>query len=143
MVIIMQDYIAFASQHLGLFALLMLVLAGLIISEVIGLSRSARKYTTNQTILAANREGAQLVDIREPNDYKTAHIAGAINIPAAQLNESLSRLDKTKPVIIICTTGQRAQTVVATLQQQGYTQVAILDGGMAAWRREALPTVSN
>jgi rhodanese-related sulfurtransferase len=139
----MQDYIAFASQHLGLFALLMLVLIGLIISEIIGLSRSARKYTANQMILAVNREGAQLVDIREPNDYKTAHIAGAINIPLAQLTESTSRLDKTKPVVVICATGQRALTAVTTLQQQGYPQVAILDGGMATWRREALPTVSN
>lgn len=139
----MQDYIAFASQHLGLFALLMLVLAGLIVSEVIGLSRSARKYTANQMILAVNRDGAQLVDIREPNDYKTAHITGAINIPVAQLAESQNRLDKTKMVIIICATGQRAAPALTVLQQLGYTQVAILNGGMAAWRRETLPTVSG
>lgn len=139
----MQDYIAFASQHLGLFALLMLVLAGLIVSEVIGLSRSARKFTTNQTILAVNRDNAQLVDIREPNEYKTAHITGAINIPLAQLAEKHTRLDKSKLVIIICATGQRAPSALTTLQQQGYSQLAILDGGMAAWRRETLPTVSN
>lgn len=139
----MQDYIAFASQHLGLFALFMLVLVGLIVSEIIGLSRSARKYTTNQTILAVNRDNAQLVDIREPNDYKRAHIAGAINIPLAQLADKHSRLDKSKPVIIICATGQRAQAALTLLQQQGYQQLAMLNNGMASWQREALPTVSD
>jgi len=139
----MQDYIAFASQHLGLSVLFLLALAGLIISEIIGLRHGARKLTTNQLILAVNRDSAQLVDVREPNDYKTAHITGATNIPAAQLVDKQARLDKHKLVILVGATGQQALPLVAKLQQQGYAELAILDGGMATWRREGLPTISS
>lgn len=143
MVTMTQNYIAFAAQHLWLIALFIIVLIGLIISEIIGLKQGAHKYNTNQVILAVNRENAQLVDIREPNDYKSGHIAGAINIPMAKLSEKQSRLNKDKPIIVICAAGQRAIAAADLLQKQGFTQVALLNGGMAAWRRESLPLVTN
>lgn len=143
MVIMTQNYIAFAAQHLWLIALFIIVLIGLIISEIIGLKQGARKYNVNQVILAVNRDSAQLVDIREPNDYKSGHIAGAINIPMAKLSDKQSRLNKDKLIIVICAAGQRAIAAADLLQKQGFTEVALLNGGMAAWRRESLPLVTN
>lgn len=139
----MQDYIAFAAAHIWLFAALVAVVAALIVSEIVGVSGGARRLNTNQTILAINRDAAQIVDIRTPNDYTSAHIAGAINIPEAQLTDKLNRLDKQKQIILVCAQGQRSLAATSLLRQKGYTELAILEGGMNTWRRDGLPTISS
>jgi len=48
-------------------------------------------------------EGAQLLDVLEPDDYAGAHIAGAINIHLKKMNaRGTSVLDKARPVITSC-----------------------------------------
>jgi rhodanese-related sulfurtransferase len=48
-------------------------------------------------------EGAQLVDVLEPEEYADAHIPGAINIHLKRLNaKSLSALDRGRAVIVYC-----------------------------------------
>lgn len=48
-------------------------------------------------------EGAQLIDVLEPEEYQHSHLPGAINIPLKELNEATaSRLDRSRPVIVYC-----------------------------------------
>jgi rhodanese-related sulfurtransferase len=48
-------------------------------------------------------EGAQLVDVLEPEEYQHSHLPGAISIPLKELNETTARrLDHSKPVIVYC-----------------------------------------
>ncbi len=48
-------------------------------------------------------EAAQLVEVLPPAEYTEEHIAGAINIPLKRLDgESVSALDRTRPVIVYC-----------------------------------------
>jgi rhodanese-related sulfurtransferase len=48
-------------------------------------------------------EGAQLVDVLEPEEYQHSHLPGAISIPLKELNEaSANRLDRSKPMIVYC-----------------------------------------
>jgi rhodanese-related sulfurtransferase len=48
-------------------------------------------------------EGAQLVDVLEPEEYQHSHLPGAISIPLKELNETTARrLDRSKPVIVYC-----------------------------------------
>jgi rhodanese-related sulfurtransferase len=47
--------------------------------------------------------GAQLVDVLEPEEFAHSHIPGAINIPLKELTASATaRLDQTRPVIVYC-----------------------------------------
>ncbi|HEX3630395.1 MAG TPA: rhodanese-like domain-containing protein [Candidatus Dormibacteraeota bacterium] len=47
--------------------------------------------------------GAQLVDVLEPEEFAHSHIPGAINIPLKELTASArARLDQTRPVIVYC-----------------------------------------
>jgi rhodanese-related sulfurtransferase len=49
------------------------------------------------------REGAQLVEVLQGEDYEDEHLPGAINIPLKELNaEGAARLDPARPVIVYC-----------------------------------------
>src|SRR5699024_9607688 len=45
---------------------------------------------------------AQLIDVREPNEFDGGHILGARNIPVTQLKERLVEIRKDKPVYLYC-----------------------------------------
>ena len=48
-------------------------------------------------------EGAQLVEVLEPRQYRLAHLAGAISIPAWELTrERAEELDRNRPVVVYC-----------------------------------------
>ena len=47
-------------------------------------------------------DGAQLVDVLPVEIYRQEHIAGAVNIPVAELAAAPDRLDPSKPVVVYC-----------------------------------------
>jgi rhodanese-related sulfurtransferase len=48
-------------------------------------------------------QGAQLVDVLEPEEYAHSHLPGAVNIPLKQLTEtSAAQFDRSRPVIVYC-----------------------------------------
>jgi rhodanese-related sulfurtransferase len=54
----------------------------------------------------------QLIDIREPYEFKDGNIKGSINIPMGDFLENLDQLDKSKQTIIYCNTARRSKPVV-------------------------------
>ncbi len=88
-----------------------------------------------------NRENAQLIDIREPNEYAGGHLSAARNIPAGSLAERAGELDpfKDKPVILVCQSGARAAAACSTLVKLGFSRVHTLEGGIGAWAEAGLP----
>ena len=48
-------------------------------------------------------EGAQLVEVLPEEDYREAHLPGAINLPLKELDgETAARLDSDRPVVVYC-----------------------------------------
>jgi rhodanese-related sulfurtransferase len=94
-----------------------------------------------QATLLINRENAQLIDIREPNEYLAGHLGESRNIPAASLTERAGELAsfKDKPVIIVCQTGARSSAACGTLNKLGFARVHTLEGGVVAWSDAGLP----
>ena len=54
----------------------------------------------------------QLIDIREPYEFKDGNIEGSINIPMGDFLENLDQLDKSKQIVIYCNTARRSKPVV-------------------------------
>ena len=54
----------------------------------------------------------QLIDIREPYEFKDGNIKGSINIPMGDFLENLDQLDKSKQIVIYCNTARRSKPVV-------------------------------
>jgi len=96
------------------------------------------------------REPMLLVDVREPEELiQDGMIAGSINVPMArvvampaELTVPLAERPETG-VILICRSGARASRVAPVLLKAGVRRVAVLDGGMIAWKRAGLPTAAR
>mgnify|MGYP003423803324 FL=1 len=83
-------------------------------------------------------EEFQLIDVREPFEYEVSNLNG-LNIPLAGILIESEKVVKDIPVIIQCRSGKRSAQAVMLLEQQGYTNLANLQGGILAWREEIDP----
>ena len=88
-----------------------------------------------------NREDALVLDVREPGEYGAGHILGAKNVPVARLDGGAAELPKRKdrPLIVYCDGSGRSAKAAAALKRLGFTRVANLSGGLAAWQQAGLP----
>lgn len=75
-----------------------------------------------------------LVDVREPHEHAEMAVPGARLVPLEQvLADGLPGVPPATPVVLHCASGVRSARAVASLRERGYTDVAHLDGGIAAW----------
>jgi rhodanese-related sulfurtransferase len=79
-----------------------------------------------------------VLDVREPAEWKTGHIQGALHIPLAQLANRLPQLPSGKTIVTVCRSGHRSAVAARTLTRAGH-DVLNLRGGMNAWARAGLP----
>ncbi len=92
------------------------------------------RSSTVDEVLRAHREGAQVVDDRDPVDYSAACLAGSVNLPAASAFESFAFrvLDRARPIVLVSVPG-REQATAGRLTEAGFPHVAAyLEGGMQA-----------
>jgi rhodanese-related sulfurtransferase len=90
-----------------------------------------------------NRPKPVLLDVREPWEFQTCHIAGSVPIPMNSIPERLQELEEDAPIVCICHHGARSMSVAAFLERNGFTQVTNLTGGVHAWALQvdnAMPT---
>ena len=76
---------------------------------------------------------AQLIDVREPQEFKKGHILGARNIPLTQMKQRLVELRKDKPVYLYCQSGTRSARAAELLRKKGYQDLNQLKGGFKKW----------
>lgn len=69
------------------------------------------------------KNGAQIIDVRTPVEYKSGHIKGSKNIPLQSLQQNLGKLNKNKPVITCCASGARSGAAKSVLENNGFTEV--------------------
>jgi hydroxyacylglutathione hydrolase len=83
--------------------------------------------------------GAAVVDVRATPEWRSGHVAGATHVPLGRLVAHLGDRPRNQPVVLLCESGSRSAIGASLLTAAGFTDVANLTGGMAAWRREGLP----
>lgn len=83
----------------------------------------------------AEGEELNIIDVREPYEYAEQNI-GAQNIPLNTLPQKLAELEKLKheEVIVHCRSGARSASAKAFLEQQGFSNVRNLLGGILAYQ---------
>lgn len=75
------------------------------------------------------REGAVLLDVRTPEEYREGHIPGSVNVPLQQIDKVTSAVaDKDMTVFVYCRSGARSNQAVAFMKQMGYTEVHNIGG---------------
>jgi rhodanese-related sulfurtransferase len=86
-------------------------------------------------------EDFQLIDVREDFEYETSNIGGVL-IPLGGIMIEANKIDKNKPVVVMCRSGKRSAAAIMQLEQQGYTNLSNLKGGILAWQAEIDPTLN-
>ncbi|MGZ4463226.1 MAG: rhodanese-like domain-containing protein [Gaiellaceae bacterium] len=82
--------------------------------------------------------GALALDVREHFEWRSAHIAGALHIPLAELGARLAELPRERTIVAVCRSGSRSALVTAALRDRGY-EALNLAGGMLEWQARGLP----
>ncbi|MCT2338596.1 ThiF family adenylyltransferase [Corynebacterium sp. p3-SID1056] len=75
-------------------------------------------------------EGATLIDVREPAEFATSHLPGAINVPLGTIINGYTPPELENGGVVICASGVRSAQAVAALAERGVRGVASLRGGM-------------
>ncbi|MFC0673947.1 rhodanese-like domain-containing protein [Brachybacterium hainanense] len=87
-------------------------------------------------------EGAQLIDVREQDEWDAGHAPTAQHLPASTLLENLDKLPEDGDLYIVCRSGGRSAQVSQWLNQNGYDAINVA-GGMDIWFESDLPMVSD
>jgi len=91
-------------------------------------------HTLNKKI--KNNEQFSLIDVREHKELEIAKISQAIHIPMNTIPDNLNHISSTQPIIIMCKSGGRSAQVCEYLQNQGYSNIYNLKGGIISWALE-------
>jgi len=91
--------------------------------------------------LAAQRDGAALVDVREPDEIAEGSPKGAHRLGRGYLELRIERAvpDADTPVYVMCGAGNRSLFAADGLQRMGYKQVYSVAGGFGRWKESGLP----
>lgn len=132
----------FAANHYVLVGIFVTLLVAFLVNEG---KQGGAAITTGNLVNLINREGAVVLDVRDSKEFLQGHIAGAVNIPYANLDNRLPELDpyKEKAVVLVCKMGQHASAAGRKLKTDGFTNVRRLAGGMAEWTGSNLPVVKG
>ena len=77
--------------------------------------------------------GLQLVDVRNPGEFKLGSIPDARHIELAGLTRRLDELDPHRPTVVFCAGGYRSSIAASTLRANGFDDVSDILGGYNAW----------
>ena len=84
----------------------------------------------------------QLIDVRQPDEYAFAKIAGAKLIPLGEVLTRKDEIDEKRETVIHCKMGGRSAKAIEMLKSAGYTgDLKNLKGGITAWSNEVDPKV--
>lgn len=86
---------------------------------------------------------ALLVDVREPEEYASGHVPGALNVPQSELASRIDELPRDGRVYVICKGGMRSARAAQFLAQVGFRHVTNVTGGTTAWIAAGQPVEST
>ncbi len=81
----------------------------------------------------ATGDDVVLLDVREHDELTLAAVDGALHIPMREIPARIADLDSGKPLVVMCHSGGRSRRVAEFLQQNGFSTVFNLKGGIEAW----------
>jgi rhodanese-related sulfurtransferase len=130
----------FVTEHIFLVALAV-VSGTMLVWPAIRRGTGGSSISTLQATLLINQQNALVLDVRDAAEYENGHVLNARHVAAGELPERSAEIEKykTKPVIVVCESGNRSEKAAAALRKQGFGQVYSLSGGMAAWKQAGLP----
>ena len=85
---------------------------------------------------------AVLLDVREDDEWRRGHAAGAQHIPMGEVPARLDEIDPNAKLYVVCRGGGRSARVAQFLASNGYEPVNV-SGGMLAWANAGRPVITD
>ncbi|MCG7233488.1 rhodanese-like domain-containing protein [Corynebacterium sp. ACRQM] len=87
--------------------------------------------------------GAQLIDVRENDEWATVHAEGATHIPMSEITGRIQEIDPDRDIYVICHLGGRSAQVCQYLENSLGWDVINVEGGTDKWEADDLPVVRD
>jgi rhodanese-related sulfurtransferase len=87
-------------------------------------------------------EGAVVLDVREPDEWRAGHVEDSLWIPMREVGTRQHEIPDDRPLVVICRSGARSGKIVTALVQAGYDAVNV-GGGLKAWVAAGHPVVDD
>lgn len=141
----LAELLAFAGRHPYLSLALGGLTVAIVYNEIAGRLSGIRRLGPAEVTALINHGNALLVDVRGASDFEKGHIAGSKNVQMTQFDPENKQLAPAKslPVVMVCKVGQTATFAAKRLRKAGFTDVAVLEGGIQAWQAADLPLVKG
>ncbi len=76
--------------------------------------------------------GAEVIDVREPDEFAQGHVSGALHLPLGRLPQEQPHGTRDGPIVVYCGHAERASTAASILERAGHNRVVNVRGGYAA-----------
>lgn len=103
--------------------------------------KQVKAQEINEMIETGNE--CQVIDVREFHEFEAERIHQSKLMPLSNFERHADEIDHTKPVYLLCHSGNRARQAADRLLKKGFTDVHVVEGGMQAWASAGLPVVKG
>jgi rhodanese-related sulfurtransferase len=91
------------------------------------------RITVDEAKEMMTRGDVQVIDVREPNEYRRGHVPGAKLLPVSTVLSRREELNHDRDLIFVCAVGQRSALACEMAAAVGLTRLYNLEGGTDAW----------
>lgn len=114
---------------------LLVALVALLIGVMLWRRRGVAKMSAGEVERRRKaKEKLVIVDVREPGEYRSGHIPGAVSVPLSNLDQAAASLDAGAETVLVCASGMRSSAAFQRLRAKGFTRLYSMSGGMLLWR---------
>lgn len=115
-----------------------------VVSERIAKAKASVKQVEMATLKKAidKKENVLILDVREPNEYESGYIPGAVNIPRGLLEMKIwkhvgypDKLDTTRTIYVYCATTSRSALATETLTKLGFSNAYLVNMYLDEWKK--------
>ncbi len=141
----MEQVLEFASNNLLLVGGFIVVLGLLVWTELMRKIQGLAELTPAEAVPWINDPEAVIIDISSLADFNKGHIVNARHILPSRLatpDAEVQKLQDSK-LLVVCKSGQTAISAAGNLKKMGAGDVAVLKGGMSAWRSDQFPVTTK
>ncbi|ORM38864.1 sulfurtransferase [Francisella endosymbiont of Ornithodoros moubata] len=137
----MENLGYFVSQNLLFCLSFILLLAIYILFELTQTKKAQFTLSVADAVITVNKGRGVYLDVRDQESFSEAHIIGAQNIQFDEITIKHNKLSKykAKPIVVY---GDNAEKAMQQLHKEGFEQVFVLKGGLAAWLQASYPVKS-
>ncbi|WP_118180816.1 rhodanese-like domain-containing protein [Paraburkholderia phosphatilytica] len=135
----------FFTDYINLVLIAVVLISGGMLLWPTILRRGRSGISAAEATQLINRRNAVVIDLRSAAEFANGHLPSARQVEFAELQAKVGSLAKNKsnPVVLVCQTGQQSHKAVRVVQDAGYAEVHVLDGGLNAWEKAGMPVVKQ